>query len=98
MFNGRNSCAILGDQGGKAGIGHHVVAGRDNAAVADKSDAEFTAGQEFQGNITAGMQADAGYLEDTIDGCLTLYHEVTMAELLQVVKMQPPHSLPGRGH
>ena len=72
------------------GISHHIVAGRNDATVVNKGYPEFTPGQEFQGDIAAGMQTDAGYLEYTVNGCLTLYHGATMADLLQVVKTQPP--------
>src|SRR6185369_15133254 len=39
-----------------------------------KSDAEFTAGEKFQGHFPAAVQADSGNFEDAVYGCLSLYH------------------------
>jgi len=74
MLNGGDRCTILGNQGGKPGIGHLIITGRNLNTIHHKNNPLLTAGQKFKIDRVTGMQADAGKFKDTVDGGLAFDH------------------------
>ena len=81
VLDGGDCGSSSGDQGGEPGICNLVVPGRDNLPLADEGDAVLLAGNEFEIDLTSGVEADSLHFEDPVDGRLMCFHS---DELLQI--------------